>query len=107
MNKRNQERSVGDSSKLNEGEDLAEWADKIIDKRKTALNQHKDPCSFSENVPKDRHVRSTNSSSDQFNDYRGTFLKDALEGKPGVTVIKSLQNAYSIDSTANLTVNTR
>ena len=86
---------------MNEGEDLTEGTDESIRKTKKAFKKHKDPCSSSKNA------KNSSNDLDQFNDYVGTFLKDALDGRPGVTVIESLENAYSIDSTANITLNTR
>ena len=109
------DRKIGKFSSMNEGKDLKEGVkegkDRIgkIGKTKKPFKKTKDPCPSAKNANELRLGGNTNSSnnSDQFNDYVGTFLKDALDGRPGVTAIESLQNAYRIDSTANVTLNTR
>ena len=67
---------------------------------------HTDPCDHGHKAD------APNYEDKQFHDYVGTFLKDALEGQPGVTIIEGSQNespqtVYRIDNTANISLSTR
>ena len=61
-----------------------------------------DPCSGAKNKSWSSHNNATH-----FTDYVGSFLGDVLRERSGVEKIKSMKNAYSISSNANITLKTR
>ena len=66
------------------------------------FTKNDDPCSGANNKSWSSHNNSTH-----FTDYVGSFLGDVLRERSGVEKIKSMKNAYSISSNANITLKTR
>ena len=96
---------------VDEDQDLQEEEEiktKIVKPKK--FNNHKsDPCAQSNHQTRRSYY--FNYSSSQFHDYAGRFLNDVMDGRTGVTPFKieqySTKTAYRIDSTADITLNTR